>query len=92
MGGRSESKPSVRAGKPDYWDDATVLELAVLAIDEPRAMDAPAAALAAVREMREPKATVRNLRLVGEAREPRGEALPWAKQIEEALEHRSKGG
>jgi tetratricopeptide (TPR) repeat protein len=81
----------IAMGKPDYWDHATLLELAVLATDEARAMDALAAALAVVREGWEPETTARNLRLIREARERRGEVLPWPKQIEEALERRAKG-
>jgi hypothetical protein len=77
--------------KLDYWDHATLLELAVLAKDEPRAMEALAAALAAIREVWDPETPARNLRLMREARERRGESLPWATQMDEALERRSKG-
>ena len=78
------------AGKPDYWDHATRLELAVLAKDENAAVDAATNALAAVREVWEPETTVRNLRLIREAREARQEATSWAKEIEEALEAKMK--
>ncbi len=80
----------IAAGKPDYWDHATMLELAVLAKDEARAIDSVGEALAAVREGWEAETTARNLRLIREARERRHEAFPWAKQIEEALETRAK--
>src|SRR5262249_1476053 len=53
----------IAAGNPDYWDHAPRLELAVLAKDEPKAMDALGNALAAVREAWEPETTARNLRL-----------------------------
>lgn len=79
------------AGKPDYWDHATRLELAVLAKDEHDAFAALAAALAVVRESWEPESTARNLRLIREARERRQEAVTWAKEIEEELERRAKG-
>jgi hypothetical protein len=75
----------VAAGKPDYWDYATLLELAVLAKDENGAMDALAKALSIIRERWEAETTARNLRLIREAREARNEALPWAKQIEDEL-------
>jgi len=78
----------VASGKPDYWDHATLLELAVLAKDEQRASDAAAEALAALREGWEAETTARNLRLIREARERRQEPAPWAKHIEEALENR----
>ena len=53
-------------------------------------MDALGNALAAVREAWEPETTARNLRLIHEARERRQEAVLWAKEVEEALEHRGK--
>lgn len=40
----------ITAGKPDYWDHATRLELAVLAKDEQAAMAALGDALASIRE------------------------------------------
>jgi tetratricopeptide (TPR) repeat protein len=64
----------IAAGKPDYWDYATLLELAVLANDEEPAAAAAAEALAVIRE----------------ARERRGETFPRARQIEDALEQRAK--
>lgn len=76
----------IAAGKPDYWDYATLLELAVLAKDEQRAANAAADALAANREGWEAETTARNLRLIREARERRQELVPWAKQIEQDLE------
>ncbi len=75
----------VAAGKPDYWDHATLLELAVLGKNEPAAGDALANALAAVREAFEPETTARNLRLIREARERRGEEVGWVRSIEETL-------
>jgi tetratricopeptide (TPR) repeat protein len=80
------------SGKPDYWDHATILELAVLAKEESRAASALAQALAAVREDWEPETTARTLRLIREARSKRGEDVPWARRIEQALEERARGG
>jgi hypothetical protein len=80
----------IAAGSPDYWDYATRLELAVLAIDEARALAALADALAAVREPWEPKTTARNLRLIREARDARRTLVPWAKPLEETLERRGR--
>jgi hypothetical protein len=77
-------------GGADYWDYATRLELAVLAKDEARAEEALARAVATVREPWEPETTARNLRLVREARERRGEVLPWAREIERAIEERAR--
>ena len=81
----------IAAGKPDYWDYATQVELAVLARDAEGAEAALADALAAVRESWEPETTARNLRLVREARERRGDAASWAKEIEDELTRRAKG-
>jgi hypothetical protein len=76
-------------GEPDYWDYATLLELAVLARDEQRALQCAGDALAAVRDNWEPETTLRNLRLIREARQRRGENLPWIKEIEDALAQRA---
>jgi hypothetical protein len=78
-------KRRIASGKPDYWDYATLLELAVIAGDEAAASDALGNALAAVREAWEPETTGRNLRLIRESVERRGEAKPWMLQIETEL-------
>jgi hypothetical protein len=75
----------IAAGKPDYWDYATRLELAVVDKDEEKATQALSDALADVREPWEPKTTAGNLRLIREARQGRGEEVAWAKEAEEAL-------
>ncbi|HSK73934.1 MAG TPA: TRAFs-binding domain-containing protein [Pyrinomonadaceae bacterium] len=75
----------VAKGQPDYWDYATLLELAILAKSEQQAMEYAGKAIAAVREVWEPETTVRNLRLIREARERRGEEIGWIKEIEEGL-------
>jgi MAP3K TRAFs-binding domain len=75
----------IAAGKPDYWDYATRLELAVLAADEDAAGQALGDALAAAREGWERATTARNLRLIREAREKRRQASDWIKEIETAL-------
>jgi hypothetical protein len=72
-------------GKPDYWDYATLLELAVLAKDQASAELEAGRALAVQREPWEGETTSRNLRLIRLAREKRGEDLPWARAIERAL-------
>lgn len=82
-------KLRIEAGKPDYWDHATRLELAVLGRDQEQATRAAADAMAAVRESWEPETTARNLRLIREARERRNEAPAWASAIEQALSARA---
>jgi hypothetical protein len=80
----------IAAGKPDYWDHATLLELAVLGKDEEAAANALSDALANVRESWEPETTARNLRLIREARERRQESVAWTAEIEGALMERSR--
>lgn len=76
-------KRRISGGKPDYWDYATLLELAVLAKDHETANLALGDALAHVRESWEPETTARNLRLIREAREQRGDDVLWELQIEQ---------
>jgi hypothetical protein len=91
---REKLKPLVRyaverkiaTGEPDYWDYATLLEIAVLEMDEAGARHALSEALACLRETWEPETTLRNLRLISAARAKRGEAPPWAGEIEKALQ------
>lgn len=75
----------VERGTPDYWDFATLLELAVLGKDEAGATENLARALAAIREKWEPETTVHNLRLIRTTREQRGDVLPWTMEIETEL-------
>lgn len=77
----------IASGKPDYWDYATLLELAVLGKDESGAMDALAKALPIIRETWEPETTLRNLRLI---RDARGESASWMRDIENELETKTK--
>src|SRR6266568_3190800 len=79
----------IATGKPDYWDYATRVELAVLAKDQQSAESALADALAAVREVWEPETTARNLRLIADTRARRNEVLPWATEVEQTLRKRA---
>jgi tetratricopeptide (TPR) repeat protein len=81
----------IASGKPDYWDYATLLELAVLAKDEEKAMKALSDALAAIREVWEPETTARNLRLIREARARRKVPVTWATDIEKELSRKAQG-
>jgi tetratricopeptide (TPR) repeat protein len=88
---RNQILPAVRyaverkiaRGKPDYWDWATLVELAVLGNDEAEAKKVLPKTLACVRESWEPETTARNLCLIREARANRGGAVPWASEIED---------
>jgi hypothetical protein len=76
----------VRSGAADYWDYATLLELAVLSCDEAKGVDALGRSLARVRESWEAETTARDLRLIREARHRRGaDCQAWAEQAETEL-------
>jgi MAP3K TRAFs-binding domain len=79
----------IARGKPDYWDFATRLELAVIGGDRARALKALPAALAAVREVWEPETTARNLELLGNARRARGEDVAWIEEVVKALKKKA---
>ncbi len=80
----------IAGGKPDYWDHATRLELAVLGKQEKVAKKAAGAALAGLREPWEAETTARNLRLIQEARQKRNETIPWADEILRELERKAQ--
>ena len=75
----------IESGKPDYWDYATQLELAVLAKDEQAAGKTLADALAHMRESWEGETRARNLPLIREARYARGDTMNKVMEIEQAL-------
>lgn len=75
----------IEKGKPDYWDYATLLELAVLEGNQEAASQALGDALANVREKWEPETTARNVRLIRENRQARGDSTPFETGIEKAL-------
>ena len=63
--------------KPDYWDQATLLELDVLDNDKEAVLETLGEALVAVREPWEPETTANNLKLIRKARGQRGVAVDW---------------
>jgi tetratricopeptide (TPR) repeat protein len=73
------------ANQADYWDHATLLELAVLARDEADAENQLSEALAVARASWEVKSTARNLRLIRDVRSARGEHAGWIDGLEEQL-------
>jgi tetratricopeptide (TPR) repeat protein len=80
----------IAKGTPDYWDHATLLELAMLAGDEDRALNALTDALAAIREIFEPDTTARNLGLIVESKKKREQFEPWMAKVVEKLAERAK--
>jgi hypothetical protein len=75
----------IASGRPDYWDYATLVEANVLGKDEAAATEALGNALAQNPKGWEAKTTTRNLRLIRETREARGEVIAWTKAIEDEL-------
>jgi hypothetical protein len=78
------------AKAPDYWDHATLLELAVFARDAADANDKLGDALAVARASWELQTTARNLSLIGDMRQARGEDVAWIKQLEDTLKERAR--
>jgi len=70
---------------PDYWDYATLMELAVLAKDDADADEQLSEALALARAGWEVESTARNLRLIRETRTARGEEASWIEGLEAQL-------
>jgi hypothetical protein len=77
----------LKGGAPNYWDHATLLELAVLGNAEDEALERLSDSLAAVRESFEPKTTANNLTLIRDARRKRGVEQPWLDEIIGELEN-----
>jgi hypothetical protein len=75
--------------KPDYWDYATLLELAVLRDDQEQTRQQLRKAVAAVRESWEPESTANNLQLIRDARVKRGIAQSWLEEAIAALQKRA---
>ena len=82
----------IAAGKPDYWDYATLLELAMLARDESRTRDALADTLASLREPWEAKTTLKNLTMLVQLHKKRGDAASWEDGVLKELEDCGKAG
>ncbi|MEO5341371.1 MAG: DUF4071 domain-containing protein [Magnetococcus sp. MYC-9] len=79
-------KRRLNGKRPDYWDHATLLELAFLAHDREEAEHALAAALTTMVEPWQLETTARNVRLIRENRAARHEPMgQWSQQIEDAL-------
>ncbi|HEV7237745.1 MAG TPA: TRAFs-binding domain-containing protein [Thermoanaerobaculia bacterium] len=77
----------IAAGSPDYWDYATLLELAVLAKNETDATENLTRALPVIRAKWEPETTLNNLRMIRASRKERNEEEPaWIGDVMDALE------
>lgn len=87
---RFSAEQRLASGSPDYWDHATMLELAVLASDAPAAERHLGDALASLRAPWEAETTARNLRLIRDARTKRRERTPWLARVIAELEAASR--
>jgi tetratricopeptide (TPR) repeat protein len=77
----------VAAGNPDYWDYATLLEIAILGKNEDDASKNLGSALPIIRAKWEPETTLNNLRMISAARKERNEDEPaWIGDVTDALE------
>ena len=79
----------LRAKEPDYWDYATMLEIAVLGSDRNLASECLDSALARVKETWMPETTSRNLCLIREFRAVRKEDVAWLDDIIAALDKKA---
>jgi cell division septum initiation protein DivIVA len=79
------------AKNADYWDYATLLELAVLGDDRDAADENLAEVASHARHAWEVQSTKRNLGLIRAVREARAEDGAWIKQIEDELERAAEG-
>ena len=77
---------SADAAQPNYWDYATLLELAVLREDAYDAEVRLGEAQCEIQGSFEPDTTAGHLRLIHEARKARGEPTPWLAHIIATLE------
>ena len=78
------------ARNADYWDHATLMELAVLARDIDDANDKLGDALAIARMPWELETTARNLGLIRKMREERGEEAAWIGKLQDTLTERAQ--
>lgn len=74
-------KRRLAGATPDYWDYATLLELAILTRDDAAAAQWLGKAIVAMREKWEGESTANNLRLIAEAREGRGEDVAMIREV-----------
>jgi tetratricopeptide (TPR) repeat protein len=82
---RYSAQRRARAPTADYWDHATLLEIAVLGRNREEAFDAADTALAVAHESFAPRTTANNLRIIREKRATAGEDVAWIASIEDDL-------
>jgi hypothetical protein len=83
---RFATEQRLHGRSPDYWDHATLLEIAVLENDAERARDVLSAALAAATETWQQQTTANNLRIIERAHQERGDEVSWLSEIIDELD------
>lgn len=83
---RFAAEQTVRGPRPNYWDHATMLELAVLAGDAAMANKVMDDVLATYSETWQPQTTAGNLRIIHSIRGHRGDDVSWITRIVEQLD------
>lgn len=71
----------LRVPAPDYWDHATLLEIAVLESDAGQALDVLGSVVTTFTETWQLQSTAGNLRIIERARKERGDDVGWLSQI-----------
>ncbi|OEU67933.1 MAG: hypothetical protein BA863_18240 [Desulfovibrio sp. S3730MH75] len=79
-------KRRLKVSVVDYWDYATLLELAVLANDEDQSRTHLNTVLSNIREPWEPETTANNLNMIRKGRKERGSVQAWLDETINALE------
>jgi hypothetical protein len=79
------AKRKLAVGRGDYWDEATLLELLVLAGKQEEATRQLARAVKQLQFEWQGESTARNLRLIRESRQRRGVPAEWIEPIEQKL-------
>ena len=76
------------ATSANYWDHATMLELAAIASDRAASDRHLCDALSALRESWQARTTARNLALIADARAERGTDVEWIRELIAELERK----
>jgi len=83
---RFSTERKIAGGRADYWDHATMLELAVLASEAEIGMHHLEEAAAVARVTWEPKTTAENLGFIRDARAARSADIEWIERLIEGLD------
>jgi hypothetical protein len=79
------AQQGIRKGVADYWDYATLMEIAILRKDPAAAFELVGDCRAKVRESWELETTLKNVAFIRRAREQRNEDVSWILRVEDEL-------